>query len=319
MFIAALALFIYGFNFLKGKDIFKKERHFYSVYPGVGGLVVASPVFINGLKVGLVKDIRFHPDASNRVVVEFALTNPISIPSNSVARIYSSDLMGSKAIDLILGNSTTMASSGDTLSSQLQATLQEEVNRQVLPLKTKAEALMGSIDSAITIIRYVFNETTRENLDKSFLSIKTTIENLEHTTFNIDTLVTSQRYRMSLIIANIESITTNIRNNNQQISNVLENFSRITDTLARIQLSSTFEQLNTTLTRTAEVMTKIESGQGSLGLLINDDSLYQELTKSSQELELLLQDMRLHPDRYLHFSVFGRNPKKNQYTPPAGK
>ncbi|HRY33093.1 MAG TPA: MlaD family protein [Bacteroidales bacterium] len=319
LFVAALALFIYGFNFLKGRDVFKQERQFHSVYESVSGLVPSSPVFINGIKVGIVKETGFHPDGSNRILVSYVLTNKVPVPVNSIARIYSSDLMGSKAIDIILGDSAVLASDGDTLPSQVQASLQEEVNRQVLPLKTKAEALMGSVDSALMVIRYVFNESTRDNLEKSFASIKQTIANLEHTTFNIDTLVSSQRSRMAGILVNLESISANIRNNNQHISNILANFSALSDSIARANISKTLALVNHSLQQTSDILAKIKQGEGSLGLLLNNDGLYRELEKSSKDLNLLLEDMRLHPDRYIHFSVFGRNPKKNQYSPPPEK
>jgi phospholipid/cholesterol/gamma-HCH transport system substrate-binding protein len=317
--VTAIAFFIWGFNFLKGKDVFQQEREFYAVYPLVNGLTASNPVFINGIKVGLVKEVGFMEDGSNRILVEFALTNSIPVPSNTIARIYSSDLMGSKAIELVLGNSTTLAKVGDTLKSEVQVSLQEEVNRQVLPLKTKAEALMLSIDSAMTVIRYVFNEKTRENLEMSFLSIKNTIANLESTTGNLDTLMSAQRGKISLIVGNVEAISANLKNNNQKISNILANFSSISDTLARIRISETIEHLNTTLAKTSDIMTKIQSGNGTVGKLIASDSLHKELTESARQLDLLLEDMRLNPKRYVHFSVFGSSPAKYKATPAKEK
>lgn len=313
--VASIAFFIWGFNFLKGKDVFQREREFFAIYPAVNGLTVSNPVYINGIKVGLVKDINFLEDGTNRILVEFALTHSIPIPSNTIARIYSADLMGSKALELVLGNSSVAAEIGDTLKSEVQVSLQEEVNRQVLPLKTKAEALMLSIDSAMTVIRYVFNEKTRENLEMSFLSIKNTIANLESTTGNLDTLMSAQRGKISLIVNNIESISANLKNNNQKISNILANFSNISDTLARLRISNTIESLNASLAKTSDIMDKIQKGEGTAGKLITSDSLHRELTESARQLELLLEDMRLNPNRYIHFSVFGKNPKKNQYTP----
>ena len=314
LFIASLALFIWGFNFLKGRDLFKQERVFYAVYPSVGGLVRSSPIYINGIKAGYVSELDFMKDGTNRILVEMTLNESLGVPTNSIARIYSSDLMGTKAIELILGNSTTMAREKDTLKSDTQASLQEEVNRQVLPLKNKAEALMGSIDSAMTVLRYVFNETTRANLESSFKSIKATIENLESTTYNIDTLVSTQRGRMAMILGNIESITSNLKNNNQKITRILENFQNISDTMARIRITATINRLDNTLQKASDMLDKVNSGKGSLGQLMNNDTLYRELEKSSHDLDLLLEDVRLHPDRYLHFSVFGKNPKKNKYS-----
>ncbi len=315
--IITVALFIYGFNFLKGRDVFSKEKHYFAIYKTVGGLVPSSPVYINGLKVGLVKDIYFADERLDKVVVDFSMSREFSIPSGTVARIYSADLMGTKAIELVLGQGTVMARDGDTLASDIQASLGEEVNKQVLPLKNKAEALMGSIDSAMMVIRYVFNENTRENLEKSFASIKSTIENLEHTTSNLDTLMTTQRGRIAAIMGNLESITTNFKGNNQKISDIINNFAKISDTVVQANIGSTIRNLDNTLVKTYEIINKINSGEGSLGALINNDKLYRELEKSSKDLNLLLEDMRLNPDRYVQFSIIGRNPRKNTYKEPA--
>jgi phospholipid/cholesterol/gamma-HCH transport system substrate-binding protein len=288
------------------------------VYNQVNGLVDANWVMINGVKVGEVRDISFI-DTKGRVLVQFSIDNKIKIPLNSISRIYNSDVLGSKAIEIVLGDSSVMAKSGDTLRSQIQPSITEEVSYQMLPLKRKAESLMASLDSALAVIQYVFNESTRENLKHSFESIKNTISNLEHTTYNIDTLMTTQRNRLSQIFANIESITSNFKNNNSKLTNVISNFSSISDSLSKVKIVKTINKADDVLKDFSEITAKINKGEGSLGLLINNDSLYNELDKSSKELNLLLEDMRLNPQRYVHFSVFGKNPKKNQYTSPTGK
>lgn len=304
IFIVTVGLFFWGFNFLKGTDIFKKQREFYVEYDAVNGLTKANPVVINGLKVGQVKDLYFAPDNSGGIIVILVLNNDFPIPKNSIARIYSSDLMGSKAIDLRLGNSKILAQSGDTLGAKVEASLKEEVNAQVQPLKKKAEDLMGSIDSVVTVIQAVFNENARKNLENSFESIKNTLLSLQNTTYNIDTLVISEKNRLSSIINNIDDITTNLKANNDNISNILANFSTLSDTLAKAEIPKTFINANRSIEKFSQILEKINSGEGSLGLLLHNDSLYIDLQKSASDLNKLLEDIRLNPKKYVRFSVF---------------
>lgn len=316
--IASSAFLYWGFNFLKGRNYLSSNRIFYAKYDQVNGLVKANWVMVNGVKVGEVSDIEFI-DSKGNVLVEMSIDNSIDIPRNTLARIYNSDVLGSKAIEFILGDTNVMAKSGDTLISGIQPSITEEVSFQMLPIKKKAESVMASLDSVLAVIQYVFNEDTRDNLAHSFESIKFAIQNLEHTTYNIDTLVSTQRSRLSQIFANIESITSNIKNNNSKLTNIINNFSAISDSLSRAKIVSTINNANAAIANFSEITTKINNGEGSLGLLINNDSLYNELEKSSKDLDLLLEDLRLNPQRYLHVSVFGKSPKKNKYVAPEEK
>jgi len=308
-FVVTLAAFYWGVNFLKGVDIFSNTRKIYALYPKVDGLMRSNPITINGLNVGKVSKISFTNDTSKFLVVELSISHNVPIPKNSVAEIYSSDLLGSKAVSIILGNSKEFVKNGDTLRSGAKASLEDEVSRQVLPLKLKAESLMGSFDTLLTVFNQVMNESTRDNLIKSFASIRNTIKHLEVTTSTIDTIVTNQKDRMSQIISNIESITRNIRNNNQQISSAINNVSKMTDTLAAANLSKTIITTQRALQNFEEMTDKINKGKGSLGLLINNDSLYYQLEGSSKNLNLFLQDLKTHPKKYVHFSVFSKKEK----------
>jgi phospholipid/cholesterol/gamma-HCH transport system substrate-binding protein len=317
VFIATLALLYWGINFLKGRDFFNKERIYYAVYNQVNGLVVANPVLVNGFKVGHVKSMYFHPDNSGRILVEFIINNSdLDIPSNSIARLFSSDLLGSRAVEIQLGSATTMAKDGDTLKTFVQATLGEEVNVQFQPIKQKFETVMLSIDSVLVIIKSIFNENTQKNLEQSFESIRYTIQNLEHTTYNIDTLVVTQRVKLANIIGNVESISLNIKKNNDKISNIITNFSSISDTLAKAKIASTIENANKSLKSFSEIIDKINRGEGSLGMLVNNDSLYNNLNGASKQLNELVEDVKLNPQRYVNISVFGGGKKKNKYEAP---
>jgi len=191
--IVSLILLIWGLNYLKGVDVLKKQRVFYAVYDRVDGLVKANPVSINGLQVGQVNNLYFSKDGSTKIIAEILITTDINIPDNSIAQIFSSDLMGSKAVNLMFGNSVRYIQPGDTLATEVEGSLKDEVNKQVLPLKRKAENLLSSLDTMVTIIQDIFNKKTKENLNASFTNIRSAISHLENTTVNIDTLISTQK------------------------------------------------------------------------------------------------------------------------------
>ena len=315
VFLLSIGLMYFGFTYLKGRNLFEKSRVFYAKYTNVKGMMSANPILINGLKVGQVTEIDFLPgDTSGLVLVKFIVNNAINIPDNSIARI-ETDLLGQNAISIRLGNSTKYFSSGDTIPSEIASTIQEEVSLQMLPIKKKAENLMLGLDSVIEVIRYIFNEQTRDNIRNSFESIKNTIANLESTTSSIDTFVLTQRGKFDRIISNIEMISLNIRSNNEQITNVIHNFSSLSDTLVQANIAHTIMQADRALLETSLILEKINRGEGSAGLLLNNDSLYNKLDRAANELGNLLQDMKQNPNRYVHFSVFGRKPDKAAATP----
>ncbi len=319
IFIVSIALLYWGINFLKGLDVFSKQRVFYAEYDDVSGLLVASPVTVSGFKVGQVTDITFKKDQPGRLLVRFIVNEDIDIPENSIARIESSDLLGSRAIVLHLGDSPRYIESGKYLKGEMETSLKDEVSLQMLPLKTKVESLLSSFDSALVVVQYIFNEGTRENLNKSFESIRYTIASLESAAFNVDTLLKSQRSRLASIVSNVEAITLNIKNNNEEISNIITNFSNLSDTLLLSNIQSTFDNASKTMAEISEITRKINAGEGSIGLLLESDSIYLKLNQASEDLQLLLEDMRLNPNRYIHFSVFGKNSKNNQYSAPENQ
>lgn len=308
--VLMIGALIWGINFLQGRQIFQSDIVYYGVYQRIDGLQETSPVLLNGFRVGTVEKISLTDGQPAKLIVQFALDKDVLLPTNTEAQIYSADLMGSKAIRLVSTTKSTYHHSGDTLATSIEGDLKEQVSMQVLPLKRKAEALMADMQEAIEMIKLIFNEKTRENLASSISNIKQTVDNLENATGTIDTIMTNQKWRVEHIIINAESISNNLKSKNAQLANIINNFSSISDTLAKTSFSSTIAETNNALRSFNGVMNKISSGEGSLGLLIKSDSLYNNLDSAAKHLDILIKDINKNPNRYIHFSVFGKKDNK---------
>ena len=301
--VMSIVVLVWGINYLKGSNLFDNSRTFYAIYGNIGGLQEGSGVSVNGYKVGVVKRIRLLTDKNYSLLVEISIEKDIDIPSNSVSKIVNTDIMGSKGISLILGDSNTNAQKGDTLYSDMDRSLKEEVNKQILPLKNKAEQLIGSIDSIVTVITSVLSKDARESLTKSLVSLDNTFTTMSQTMTKVNKIVDQNDERISSIIKNLEG-------NNDEITNILKNFSELSDDIAKSNIKTTLASLN-------EISKKISDSEGSLGMFINDKDLYLNLEKSSKELEALIKDIKLNPKRYVGFSFLGG--KSKSYKKPKGE
>lgn len=301
--IAAVLILIWGINFLKGSSLFESKSTFYGVYNSVEGLKVSSGVVYRGYQVGQVISIRFTGERYDKVLVKFSVNKGLELPSNSLAMIQSADLMGSKVIDLIPGDSPVFAVSGDTLTSKVEQGLMEQVSQQMLPLKQKAERLLGSLDSVMVIVQGVFDEQTKKNLSNSFASIDRTLRNLEGASGNLDTLMQSESARISEILRNINSITANLSDNNEEISNILGNFSAISDSLRGASLHQMLNNVDNILGHVDTIFAKINRGEGTIGALVNDNDLYYNLNQVSENLNRLLVEFRYNPRRFINLSL----------------
>lgn len=306
-FVTLLSLFglYYGINFLKGQDFFENKRIFYAVYKKVDELSKARPVNINGYKVGQVQDIQFHPDGSGRLIVALNITNDIMIPKNSVARIYSSDLIGSKAVELVMGDSEAPAQPGDTLKSTIELSLTDEVNEQVKPIKEKAEKLIGSIDTVMILASGFLNENTKRNFTETFTNLRSTFEKLNNTVNALDRAVSGGDHNLVSSIEDVSKITSTIEDNREELDRTFKNLAVLSDSLADVNFKRTLLHLDSTLSSTNAVMAKINQGTGTVGELVNDKELYQNLLKATNQLNLILLDLKYNPSRYVQFSVFG--------------
>ncbi|MGQ7870332.1 MlaD family protein [Sunxiuqinia sp. sy24] len=307
--VLSFAIFIWGMNYLKGIDFFKQNTTYNVVYERVDGLLESSAVMMNGYQVGQVKSIDFSDKNDGSLLVAFSMEGDFKIPRGSAARIISSDIMGTKSIKLQIVPSNAYYQPGDTIPGSIEEDLKEQVSMQVLPLKNKAEQLLGSLDSAITVITYVFNAEARKNLSESFSRINQTILNLETASNEISELLVSEKSNLKGIIQNMNELSASLNNNSDDFTNIVSNFSSISDSLAAADLANLIEQLNTSAEGMSSILSKIDTGTGTAGKLLNDEALYSNLADMSQSLDNLLKDFRNNPKRYVHFSAFdlGKN------------
>jgi phospholipid/cholesterol/gamma-HCH transport system substrate-binding protein len=304
---AALGMLIFGLNYLKGINLFSHTKTIYSIYPNVEGLMVSNAVQVNGFHVGQIKSVEIEPNASGLIIVGMLITNTdIKIPKGSIAKIFSSDLLGSRAIEIILGTSSEYIKDKDTLPSSAEISLKETVDQQVLPLKNKIERLISSIDTTINTIDAIFNSTTRDNLTQSIASIRVSLKHIENTSITVDELMGNEKGHISSILAKLDELVGTFAKNGKQINKIIDNFANISDTIAKANIQKTINNADTALYYTSQIMQKINKGQGTLGLLVKDTTLYMRLSSSTEQLNLLLKDLREHPKRYVHFSVFGK-------------
>ncbi len=299
----AIVVLILGYNFLRGNDILSREQRFYAIYGHVDGLNISKPVLVNGFQIGRVSDMKLQP--SGKTLVEFKINKDYLIPENSVARLMSTDLLGNKAIEFELGNSKVNAENKDTLRSNVERSLAESVQ----PVQKKAEAIITKMDSLLTSVNTILNPSFQKNIDRSFKSVASTLETIDRTTKKVDGLVGSESGRIGKILANFESISSNLRNNNQHISHIVANFDQLSNQVAKTNIQETLTNANKAMTDLQAAINKINNGTGSIGLLLNDDKLYNNLNNSAANLDKLMIDLKANPKRYVSFSIFGG--KKN--------
>ena len=304
IFITAALILFWGFNFLKGQDVFIKERVFYAQYFDVSGLAKADPVFINGLRAGQVKSLYLNPNNSGKIMVVIQVTQDFPLPKNTIAKIISTDLMGTKAISLYIGDTPELLIDGDTIDTSIESTLQEQMEQTIGPLKNKAENLLLSLDEIISNLQTILSSETSKNIKSSLSHLEKSLINVESVTGSFDSLVAQEKNKIEKILDNAESITLNLRNNNDHLTAILSNFHEISDSLAGAELASTIHKANNAIADFSLILDKMNKGEGSMGMLLNNDSLYIELEKSARDLNLLLEDVRENPKKYVKLSLF---------------
>lgn len=302
--VISITILIWGLSYLKGHDFFKQNAYYHIVYDRVDGLVVSDAVTLNGFQIGQVKSINFIENGTGSLCVTISVDGKFKIPLNTVARIVSSDIMGTKSIKLVYNPNEQVYKNNDTIPGAIESDLMEQVSMQVLPLKSKAEQLLATFDSAVTILTVIFNEDARDNLSESFRNINQTIANIEETSYHLKKMISDESSVVSGIVGNIDTVTGSLKGKSYEIERIIDNLALVSDSLSAIPYNSLFTSVSRVSNELELILAKINSTESSAGKLLNDDELYSNLLVVTTDLDRLLKDLRLNPKRYLNFSAF---------------
>ncbi|MDE3249980.1 MAG: MCE family protein [Bacteroidota bacterium] len=305
----SITLLILGFNYLKGKNIFSKAKtEIYAVFDKVDGLNVANPVTINGLQIGKVYEMHEKDKALTGIVVTINLTKDVDIPKGSYASI-SSDLLGTTTLTITKSDGKELMQNGDTLLTQNNAGLIEGLKASLNPALVNVNGAVKSLDSLLKVVGSYFDPATKNN----FHAI---IANLTKSSANLQILLDAQTGSLAKALGNVNSFTANLAKNNSTIDTTLSNLSKATGKFANMKLDETLGSLQGAVTELKGLMAKANSKEGSIGLLLNDPKLYRNLESTTYKLNILLDDFRTHPKRYVNVSVFGKKDKSDPLTAP---
>ncbi|HPF51289.1 MAG TPA: MlaD family protein [Draconibacterium sp.] len=302
--VLSLTILIWGLAYLKGNDFFSRSQHYYVFYDRIDGLEESSNVSLNGYPIGKVRHVEFTSDNSGRLMVTLAINDGFKIPKKSVAQIVSSDIMGTRSVKLLLSHEKEMYQPNDTLVGAIESDLKEQVSMQVLPLKNKAEELLGTLDSAITVFTMIFNEDAQKNLTASIANVNRTIKNLESTTGDLKDIVSSEKENVKNIVNNLDDITTTFKNNSQQLDATIKNLHAFSDTISNVSVTPIVNNIEAISEKLSVTLDKLNSSESTAGLLLNDDELYNSLNMLSENMAFLINDIKNNPKRYLQFSAF---------------
>ncbi len=296
--LSCILIFIFGFSYLKGTSFFSNEKIVHALYKDVEGLVVGANVTISGLNVGKVKNIDFDENY-DKIKVTFSLRKDLSFSNQSIAQLYEAGLIGGKAIAIIpIYNNSSSVKNYDVLPSDIKPGLTELVNQQIAPLQDKIEGLLTSADSLFAGVSNVMNFDTQNNIKSALDDLSTTISNVNILSSNINRIVETNESDLKKTLNNLGLVS--------------QNLSQLTDSLNQMPLNSTVKNFEVTSTKLKMIIGRLESGEGSMGMILNDKTLYDNLVNSSESLDELLSDLKKHPKRYVHFSIFGKKETTNE-------
>lgn len=298
--ILAILLFIYGYSFLKGSDLFSNERVFYVSYNNVAGLTVSAPVTINGYVIGQVKDIEFENEKGG-LLVTFKLNKDFEFSKNSIVRIYSTSVLGGNALAIIPEiDKNNIAESGDTLKGEIEKGMLESLTSGLEPLENRIYKTLSGLDTLLNNFNSVLNEDTKNNLIDAIASLNKTMKSFEGTSSDLNSLLSENKPKLDKTFTYLETTT--------------ENLASFSDSLSQVDVKAMATNLEATLESFDAIMKKIDNGEGSIGKLVNDENLYNNLEAASKELEELLRDLKENPKRYVNVSVFGKKAKAYEPT-----
>ncbi|HET9824294.1 MAG TPA: MlaD family protein [Chitinophagaceae bacterium] len=309
--IVAITLLILGFNFLKGKNVFTKSRKIYAVFSEVGSLEKSNDVKIKGNSIGKVYDKQFTDINASGILITINLSSGVNIPKNSVATI-ASPIAGTPYINILLGDSNAYMRNGDTIQTKLAGGILGDLTSQVNPTLEKARTAIDTLTTVLTSVNRLFDPATKGN-------IQGIINNLLVSSASLKQLLDTETGLLAKAIVNLNEITGNLKYSNDTITSILHNVNTTTQNLAALNLNRTLDSLQSTVGQLNEVVYKINHNNGTLGLLMNDRQLYDNLRNTALAMEILVDDIKVHPKRYVNISVFGKKDKGDYLTSPAKK
>lgn len=308
--LLSITLLILGLNFLKGKRLFSNDKTLVAHFTDVNGLTPSNPVVINGMQVGNVAKLSATKDM-HEILVNLTITKNIDIPSNSIA-IISPNLLGTTSVDIRMGNSKTYIPDNGTINTQASEGVLNDILQKVDPVLYEVKNAVNSIDKLLVNFNSILDPSAKNNISSALAHLNQVTESLIVSAANLQVLLNTQTGSLAKTLNNLESVSGNLSNNNEKISNVLGNLDKTTTGLAQLNFKNTLDSLDATISELKLVIHQINQPGGTLGKLINDPGLYQNLTSTSNKLNLLLDDIRVNPKRYVNISLIGR---KNSSSP----
>lgn len=297
--LVTILIFIWLYNFLKGKDLFTSTSHYYAVYDQINGLAESSPVEINGYKVGVVQSIDFVNDGSGKLVVELSVAKGFNLPVNTVAEITTASLIAGMKIRLVFGEGPDIYKNRDTIPGRLAESIIAKLENELIPIREKVTGMIDVLDSVLSGINDIMGPEFRKNLRGS-------MANLNSTTKNIDEIIGSKEAEMKSMLSDLSKFSKMLADNSVKMGGAINNLETISDTLAAADIYGTVMNLKATLERTSALMEGMNDGKGTAGQIFTNDSLYMNMNNSLASLDLLFKDMKANPKRYVHFSLFGK-------------
>jgi phospholipid/cholesterol/gamma-HCH transport system substrate-binding protein len=297
--LLTIIVFIWLYNFLKGKDIFKSTAFYYSVYDNIGGLSESSPVEINGFKVGVVQSIDLLNETSGKLLVTFSVSKDFKLPVNTVAEIVPVSIIAGMKVQFLFGGGPGFYDYGDTIPGKLTASLLTTIESEFGPIKQRITNLLDVIDSVIASVDELMDPEFRANLNG-------TVANLNSTTKSIDNILGAEEKELKTSLENITRFSQMLSDNSAKMANTINNLESVTDTLAAADIYGSVRNLKESLEETSTLLENLNEGKGSAGKLLTNDTLYYSLASSLESLNILLRDLKENPKRYVHFSVFGK-------------
>jgi phospholipid/cholesterol/gamma-HCH transport system substrate-binding protein len=297
--LLTLVVFVWLYNFLKGKDFLKSTAIYYTVYDKVGGLAESSPVEVNGHKVGVVQSVEFINPTSGKLLATFSVNKHFKIPRNTVAEIVPVSLLGGMKVQYVYGAGPGFYSEGDTIPGRLAESLIDKIDTEILPVKEKLANLVVVLDSVVSSVDEIMSPEFKKNFSG-------TLAHLNNTTASLDKVIGSKEKELSATVENISKFTKMLSDNSDKMNKTFSNLETISDTLAAADIYSSITNLKASLAKASTLIDNLNKGKGSAGQFLTNDTLYSNLSGSLESLNVLLKDMKSNPKRYVHFSVFGK-------------